>query len=39
MLVAGTIALVFVSFLVMDYFKTIIMISRRKKKHRENRGE
>ena len=38
MLVAGTIALVFVSFLVMDYFKTIIMISRRKKKHRENRG-
>ncbi|MEO6035513.1 MAG: hypothetical protein ABIQ35_09680 [Verrucomicrobiota bacterium] len=38
MLVVGTIALVFVVFLIFDYFKTMLAAARRKKKHREEKG-
>jgi len=38
MIVVGVIAFVFVTFLVVDYVKTLLAASRRKKRHRDHRG-
>ena len=38
MIVVGVIAFVFISFLILDYVKTLVQAARRRKRHRENRG-
>lgn len=37
LLVTGVIAVLFIGYLIIDYVKTLILISRRKKMHREDR--